>query len=446
MAGLLDALFGSAALGPIFTDRGRIDGMLRFEAALAAAEAKTGVIPAAAAAAIAPHCKAELYDIATLSSGVGPAGNTAIPLVRALTARVAIDDAEAARFVHWGATSQDVMDTGLVLQLRAALAWFDGELARLSASLADLATRHRTTPMIGRTWLQHALPVTFGLKAAGWLDAVERHRTRLIELRSRVLVLQFGGAAGTLAALGGRGLEVTAALAAELALGLPELPWHGQRDRLVELACVTGMIAGTMGKIARDISLLMQTDVGEAFEPAGHGRGGSSTMPHKRNPVAGAAILAAATRAPGLVATMLSAMPQEHERGLGGWHAEWTALPELLVLAGGALTQVADTIAGLEVDTARMRANIDATRGLVMAEAVTMALGARLGRLAAHERVEAACKRAVASGRHLREVLAEDTEIGRLLGAAGLDRLFDPLNYIGVAPELVDRALKARRS
>jgi 3-carboxy-cis,cis-muconate cycloisomerase len=227
---------------------------------------------------------------------------------------------------------------------------------------------------------------------------------------------------------------------------LPELPWHGQRDRLVELACVTGMIAGTMGKIARDISLLMQTDVGEAFEPAGHGRGGSSTMPHKRNPVAGAAILAAATRAPGLVATMLSAMPQEHERGLGGWHAEWTALPELLVLAGGALTQVADTIAGLEVDTARMRANIDATRGLVMAEAVTMALGARLGRLAAHERVEAACKRAVASGRHLREVLAEDTEIGRLLGAAGLDRLFDPLNYIGVAPELVDRALKARRS
>jgi 3-carboxy-cis,cis-muconate cycloisomerase len=441
---LLDTLFGSPTLGPIFSDRGRLDGMLRFEAALAAAEAKIGVIPAAAAAAIAAQCRAELYDMATLSAATAAAGNPLIPLVKQLTALVAQADAEAARFVHWGATSQDAMDTGLVLQLSQAVDVLDADLARLAAALAALAAAHRLTPMIGRTWLQHALPVTFGLKAAGWLDAVERHRRRLAALRPQLLVLQFGGAAGTLAALGDRGLAVSAALAEELGLALPDLPWHAERDRLADLACLAGMIAGTLGKLARDVSLMMQTDVGEAFEPAGHGRGGSSTMPHKRNPVTCAAVLAAAARAPGLVATMLAAMPQEHERGLGGWHAEWTVLPELLVLTGSALAQTADMMAGLELDTARMRANIDATRGLVMAEAVTMALGHRLGRLATHERVEAACKRAVAEQRHLREVLAQDATIANLLSVAELDRLFDPINYIGSAAALVDRVLAAR--
>lgn len=445
MTGLLEPLLGSPVVGPIFADRGRLQGMLDFEAALAAAEARLGVIPDAAALPIAAKCRAELFDFEALARATGRAGNPAIPLVRSLTALVAAEDADAARFVHWGATSQDVMDTGLVLQLRAALGQIETDLKRAADTLAGLAERHKLTPLPGRTWLQHALPITFAVKAAGWLDAVERHRQRLLEIKPRLLVLQFGGAAGTLAALGDRGLGVAEALAAELGLGLPDLPWHAERDRLAEFAAYLGILTGTMGKIARDVSLLMQTEVAEAFEPAGEGRGGSSTMPHKRNPVAAAAILAAATRAPGLVATMLAAMPQEHERGLGGWHAEWSALPELVILAAGALTQTADTLAGLEIDAVRMRANIDATHGLMMAEAVTMALGARTGRLEAHTRVEAACRRAVAEGRHLRAVLAEDGEVMAQLATTDLDRLFDPVNYLGAAPQLVERVLAARR-
>jgi 3-carboxy-cis,cis-muconate cycloisomerase len=442
---LLGSLFGSPAVGAIFSDRGRLQGMLDFEAALAAAEGRVEVIPAKAAPAIAAKCRAELFDPAALAEATARAGNPVIPLVKQLTALVAAHAPDAARFVHWGATSQDAMDTGLVLQLRAALAPIDADLARLADGLAALAAQHKSTLLPGRTWLQHALPVTFGLKAAGWLDAIERHRLRLTTLRPRLLALQFGGAAGTLAALGDRGLAVAAALAEELTLTLPDVPWHTQRDRLVELATTLGMIVGTLGKIARDVSLLMQTDVGEAFEPAGEGRGGSSTMPHKRNPVTSAVVLAAATRAPGLVATMLASMVQEHERGLGGWHAEWMTLPELVVLTAGALGQMADTMANLEIDANRMRANLDVTHGLIMAEAVTLALGSKLGRLAAHERIEAACRRAVSEGRHLRQVLAEDAVITEQLGASDLDRLFDPRTYVGAAEVLVERVLAARR-
>jgi 3-carboxy-cis,cis-muconate cycloisomerase len=319
------------------------------------------------------------------------------------------------------------------------------ELARLADALAARAVAHKRTVMVGRTWLQHALPVTFGLKAAGWLDGIERHRARLAALRPRLLVLQFGGAAGSLASLGDRGLDVAAALARALDLGLPALPWHGQRDRIAELATTLGLIAGSIGKLARDLSLMMQTEVGEAFEAAGEGRGGSSTMPHKRNPVSAAALLAAAARAPGLVATVLAAMVQEHERGLGGWHAEWVALPELVILAAGALTQAADLVEGLELDPARMRANLDATHGLIMAEAVTMALGATLGRLEAHHLVEAACRRAVKERRHLRAVLAEDATVAGVLDDTALDRLFDPTGYLGVAEAFIDRVLAARQ-
>ncbi len=442
---LLGPLFGSPAVAAIFSDHGRLQGMLDFEAALAAAEARVGVIPAAAAPPISAKCRAELFDPTALAEATARAGTPVIPLVRHLTGLVAADAPEAARFVHWGATSQDAMDTGLVLQLRDALAPIDGDLARLADALAALAATHKATLLPGRTWLQHALPVTFGLKAAGWLDAIERHRLRLATLRPRLLALQFGGAAGTLAALGDRGLVVAASLADELTLTLPDLPWHTQRDRLTELATTLGMLVGTMGKIARDLSLLMQTDVGEAFEPACEGRGGSSTMPHKRNPVTSAVVLAAVTRAPGLVATMLTSMVQEHERGLGGWHAEWVALPELVVLTAGALNQMADTMASLEIDADRMRANLDVTRGLMMAEAVTLALGAKLGRLAAHERVEAACRRAASEGRHLRQVLGEDPEVTLHLGMSDLDRLFDPRDYLGAAEAMVERVLAARR-
>ena len=442
---LLLPLLGSSEVATLFADDARLQAMLVFEAALAAAEAECGIIPAAAATAIAGVCRVARLDHTGFAGAAAQAGNLAIPLVKRLTEAVAAVDRDAARFVHWGATSQDAIDTGMVLQLRGALDHLERELARLADALARLAAAHKSTAMVGRTWLQHALPVTFGLKAAGWLDGVERHRERLAALRPRLLVLQFGGAAGSLASLGERGLEVAAALARRLDLGLPDLPWHGQRDRLAELATTLGLIAGSLGKLARDLSLLMQTEIGEAFEAAGEGRGGSSTMPHKRNPVIAAAVLAAATRAPGLVATMLSAMVQEHERGLGGWHAEWVALPELVILTAGALTQTADLVAGLELDPARMRANLDMTHGLIMAEAVTMALGATLGRLEAHHLVEAACRRAVTERRHLRAVLAEDAAVAGVLDAAALDRLFDPTGYLGVAEAFIDRVLAARR-
>lgn len=443
--GIFAPLFAGPAIAAVFSDHAHLQGMLDFEAALARAEAKTGVIPQAAVAPIVSACAADAYDLAALADAAAKAGNTAIPMVKMLTARVAEVDGEAARYVHWGATSQDAMDTGLVLQLRQALTLIEADLARLSAALAALAANHRQTPMVGRTWLQHALPVTFGLKAAGWLDAIERHRARLVELKPRLLVLQFGGAAGTLAALDDKGLQVAAALAEDLNLGLPAMPWHGARDRVVELATMLALLTGSLGKMARDIALLMQTDVGEAFEPAGEGRGGSSTMPHKRNPVTAAVVLAAATRVPHLAGSLLSGMAQEHERGLGGWHAEWETLPELVQLSAGALVQMTDTIEGLDVDTDRMRANLDVTNGLIMAEAVTMALGAKIGRLAAHQRVEAASKLAVTEKRHLRDVLAQDEVVIQHLGAETLAQLFDPLGYTGVAATLVDRVLAARR-
>ena len=340
--------------------RARLQGMLDFEAALARAEASIGLFPRCAADVHRPApAEADLFDIAALARDTAQAGNPAIPMVKQLTALVAKHDPAAARFVHWGATSQDAIDTGLVLQIRAGLAGIEPDLQRLTAALAALAETHAKTVMIGRTLLQQAVPVTFGLKAAGWLAAVERTRARLAAAGRAAQVLQFGGAAGTLAALGDRGLDVAAALAKELDLALPELPWHGHRDRLVDVAAALGLLVGTLGKMARDLSLLMQTEVAEAFEPAGQGRGGSSTMPHKRNPIACAVALAAATRVRHLVATLLAAMPQEQERGLGGWHAEWETLPEIFLLASGALHHMADAIAGLTLDTERMRDNID---------------------------------------------------------------------------------------
>jgi 3-carboxy-cis,cis-muconate cycloisomerase len=440
---MLSPLFATEAATAIFSDPARLQGVLDFEAALARAEASVGVIPRSAAEAIAGACRADRFDLAILGTETARAGNPAIPMVRHLTALVAQDEPEAARFVHWGATSQDAIDTGMVLQIRAGLAALNGDRARLSAALARLAETHARTPMIGRTLLQQAVPVTFGLKAAGWLSAVERNRRRIEAVGRAANVLQFGGAAGTLAALGERGFDVAQALASELHLDLPDLPWHGSRDRLADLGAALGLLVGTLGKLARDISLLMQTEVAEAFEPAGEGRGGSSTMPHKRNPIACAAVLAAAIRAPNLVATLIAAMPQEHERGLGGWHAEWETLPQLFLLTSGALRHMADTIEGLALDPARMRTNLEATRGLVMAEAVMMALGERIGRLEAHHLVEAACRRAVAEGRHLRDVLAQDRAVTAALPPAALDRLFAPESYLGVAELFVQRVLAA---
>lgn len=438
---LFDAYFTAPAMRAIFCDAGRVQGMLDFEAALARAEARVGLIPADAVAPIEAACKAELYDYPALAQAIATAGNSAIPLVKALGKRIAATDAEAERYVHLGATSQDAMDSGLVLQLRAAIGLLESDLATLADALAAQAERYIDTPLAGRTWLQQATPVTLGMKLAGVLGAVTRHRQRLHELKPRLLSLQFGGASGSLAALGDAGWSVSGALAQELELTLPEQPWHTQRDRLVEFASLLGMIAGSLGKLGRDLSLLMQTEAGEVFEPSAPGKGGSSTMPHKRNPVSAAVLICAATRAPGLVATMFSAMPQEHERSLGLWHAEWESLPELCCLVSGALQQALLVVPGLEVDAARMRANLELTQGLVLAEAVSIALAQKIGRDAAHHLIEQCCKQAVREGAHLRAVLGANAEVSAQLSAAELDRLLDAAHYLGQARRWVERAV-----
>ncbi|MCO6059212.1 3-carboxy-cis,cis-muconate cycloisomerase [Pseudomonas sp. MOB-449] len=425
----------------VFSDQGRVQGMLDFEAALARAEASVGLIPFDAAAPIEAACKAEFYDYAALAQAITTAGNSAIPLVKALGKRVAAKSAEAERYVHLGATSQDAMDSGLVLQLRAATELLEQDLAGLAQALAVQAERFADTPLAGRTWLQQATPVTLGMKLAGVLGAVTRHRQRLAELKPRLFCLQFGGASGSLAALGDQAWPVAEALARELDLNLPDQPWHTQRDRLVEFASLLGLIAGSLGKLGRDLSLLMQTEAGEVFEPSAPGKGGSSTMPHKRNPVSAAVLIGAATRAPGLVSTMFAAMPQEHERSLGLWHAEWETLPELCCLVSGALQQALLVVPGLEVDAERMRHNLDLTQGLVLAEAVSIALAQRIGRDAAHHLVEQCCRQAVKEGAHLRAVLGANAEVSAQLSAAELDRLLDPAHYLGQARRWVERAV-----
>ena len=445
LSGLTGPMTASAPMRTIFSDRTRVQRMLDVEAALAQAQAACGVIPASAAAAIVAACDADRIEFVALAEIASNAGNLAIPLVTQLTALVATDDPEAAKFVHWGATSQDIIDSGLMLQLRDALTVIDLDLDLLNAAVAHLARRHQHTVMIGRTWMQHALPITFGLKAAGWLDALVRHRARLAHLRSTCLALQFGGAAGTLASLGADGAPVAAALAGNLDLPLPDLPWHAQRDRLAEVASTLGGLVGSLGKMARDISLLSQTEIAEVAEPTASGRGGSSAMPHKRNPVGCAVALAAAVRVPPLVSTMLASMVQEHERALGGWQAEWDTLPLIFQLCSGALQQMRLVASGLVVDEARMRSNLDATHGLIFAEAVSMALAERIGRTAAHKLVEEACHRAISTGIPLRTTLAvdavRDPSAAGALDSQQLDTLFDPQGYIGQAAAMVERVL-----
>ncbi|VVE88307.1 3-carboxy-cis,cis-muconate cycloisomerase [Pandoraea bronchicola] len=441
MTELLDSLLRGAAVTARFSREATLQGMLDFEVALAAAEAEAGVIPAAAVAPITAAARANDLDWTALRDDAAFAGNLAIPLVKQLTARVKALDADAARFVHWGATSQDAIDTGLVLQVRGALDDMGADLDGLIHQLAAQVRQHRATVMVGRTWLQHALPITFGLKLAGTLDALLRARADLASVREQALCVQFGGASGTLASLGTEGPAVAAALARHLGLPDAPMPWHGQRDRIVRVGGWAASLTGSLGKFARDTAMLTQTEVGEIAEASGPGRGGSSTMPHKRNPVGCAAMLAAAARTPQLAATLFAAMQQDHERGLGTWHAEWETLPELLMLCGGALATASTLVDDWTVDTTRMRANLEMTHGLIMAEAVTMALGEAMGRLEAHRRVESCCRDALAQRRHLRDVLRDDDEIARVLSGDALERLMDPQHYLGAAETFVSRVL-----
>jgi 3-carboxy-cis,cis-muconate cycloisomerase len=443
---LTDLICGTGEMNAVWSARQTVQSMLDVEAALARSTAAHGVIPERAVAAIVAACDAERIDAEALMAGAATGGNLAIPLVRQLTAAVKRDDADAAKYVHWGATSQDIIDTATALQLRATFELLDVGLLRLCAALAEQAQRYRTTPMIGRTWLQQALPITLGLKFAQWLDAMLRHRERLASARTRSLALQFGGAAGTLASLRDQALPIAQTLADDLRLPLPPLPWHTQRDRVAEAAACFGMLTGTLGKIARDISLHMQTEIGELAEPAAAGKGGSSTMPHKRNPVGCAAVLTAAMRAPNLVATIFGGMVQEHERALGGWQAEWEALPDLARLTGGALAQITTIVADIEVSEDRLAANLDVTQGLILGEAVMLALGDAIGRLDAHAWVEHASKHALASGQTLYDVLSADTRVTQHLSSSQLRALLDPANYAGQAHAFVDAVLALHRA
>jgi 3-carboxy-cis,cis-muconate cycloisomerase len=437
---LLAPLFATAEMRALHADHAVIGRMLEFEAALARAEAAVGLIPRAAVPVIKSACNPARFDPVALGKAAALAGNPAIPFVKALTAEVARRSREAARYVHWGATSQDVIDTAAAIAIGESVNLIDRDLKRAIKALARLARKHRNTPLAARTWLQQALPTVFGLKLARWAALVARARENLHEAAGKAAVLQFGGAAGTLAALGKKGQRVAKRLAEDLDLQF-DAPWHAERDRIANVASAVGILIGAGGKIARDVSLLMQTEIGEVFEPAGKGRGGSSTMPHKRNPVACAQILAAANLAPGLVSTLVSGMVQEQERALGGWQAEWIAIPQLFLLASGVASRLAEIAEGLEIDPARMRKNLDATHGLIMGEAVQMALGTALGRLEAHDLLEAASKRAAKEKRPLLDVLSRMPEITKVVPREKLARLLDPLAYLGSAGPFLDRAL-----
>lgn len=441
MRGLYDEMSASKVMREIFSDRAQIQGMLDFEAALARAEADAGVIPKEAATPIAAQCRAKRFDLERLAQEAALTGNLAVPLVAALADLVARNDPAASRFVHFGATSQDAVDTGLVLQLQKALETFDTDLGRMCDALAALVRRHRRTVLLGRLWLQPTVPVTFGFKAAGWLSALVRDRERLRALRPRTLVVQFGGAGGTLAPLGTHGLDVATRLAQGLKLGLPDVPWHAARDRIAEVGAAIGLVAGSLGKMARDISLMTQAEVAEASEQLAPGRGAPSTTLHKRNPIGAGAILAVAARVPGLVGTLFSAMPQEHERGLGGWQAEWDSLPEICLLTSGALVRAIEVVEALEVDPTRMRANLDATRGVILGEVVALALSRHLGSPQAHALVERACRQAVDTGTSLRDVLETEREVTNQLTFAELDELCDPGEHLGLAEAFGERAL-----
>lgn len=431
---LIESLAATPALAELFSDESVLGAMLAFEAALARAEAQRRVIPAEAADAITAAAKPGNFEIAALAEAAFRAGTPAIPLVKMLTDQVRKADPDAARFVHWGATSQDVADTAMSLLLKRAEPILIADLLRLEKALAGLSETHKDSVMLGRTLLQPAPPVTFGLKAAGWLASIRRGRRQLQKAFRAAAVLQFGGASGTLASLGDRGISVAESLGAELGLGnSPAVPWHTQRDQLATLICACGVLTGSLGKMARDVSLLMQNEVREAAEPGGEGRGGSSTMPHKRNPTACILTLAAAHRVPGLVASFLSSMLQEHERGVGGWQAEWPVVAGVVQSSGVAIASMAEAAEELSVDTQSMRQNIGDTNGAIFAERAMMIVGAKVGRDVAHRILEAAVRESVKQGRHLAAVLAENPEVTNHLGAAELKQLEIPEQYLGSA-------------
>lgn len=437
MTGLFDGVLNHGPLGPLTDDTAWLQALLDAEAALAFALAEAGEATGDQAETIAAACAADRYDPAALGRAAGGGGNPVIPLVKQLTAHVHEADPAAARHVHRGATSQDIMDTAAMLLVRRAGLALRAELAALTADLRALADPHRTTPMPGRTLLQQALPTTFGAVVAGWASGLTGAADRLDDVLTHHLAAQLGGAVGTLASLEPRGLPVAAAFAARLDLPEPLLPWHTERGRVTEVAAVLGRVCGAAGTVAQDIVLLAQTEVGEVTEEGGSGVGGSSTMPHKRNPVAAVSALAAARQAPGLVTTLFAAQIQEHQRAAGAWHAEWLPLTDLLRRTGSAVSWLRVSVGRLHVHPDRMRANLDLTGGLALSERVATDLAPELGRLEAHRRVTAACRAALDEGRDPAEVLAE--HLYGLRTRTQIRTLLDPAAYLGAAPVFTDR-------
>jgi 3-carboxy-cis,cis-muconate cycloisomerase len=436
-------VFSTEPMRRVFSDASRVQKYLDFEAALARAQARLGIIPGEAAEEIARHCAAGEIDFVKLKTATERIGYPVLPVVQQLVALCRDDLGE---WCHWGATTQDVTDTATVLQLREALTLIEADIDAIGEALAALARKYRDTPMAGRSNLQQAVPITFGYKMATVLAAFDRHKQRLRELRPRVLVGEFGGAAGTLASLGGRGLEVQAELMQELKLGVPAIAWHTIRDTIAEAGCFLGLLAGTCGKLALDVKLLMQTEVEEVYEPFHEGRGSSSTMPQKRNPISSVYITALNSVVRQQVAALLDAMVEDHERATGPWEIEWLVLPEIFCFTAGALSHTLSVLTGLQVDETKMRANLDLTRGLIVSEAVMMGLGPYLGRQYAHDLVYDICRQVIATGRPLVELLAENEEIAKHLDRVALMRLCDPANYVGEAGVMVDRMLERRKT
>ena len=433
---LFAPIFVPAPLREAVSDRAWLQAMLDAEAALARAEARAGVIPAEAAEAIAACCVADRFDAAALGEAARRLGAPVEPLVRALAEAAG----DAGRYVHWGATSQDILDTAAMLVARGALDLILAEVDAVAAACAALAESHRSTPIAARTLMQQALPTTFGLKSAGWLVGLLEARARLAAVRDARLAVQLGGGGGTLAALGAQGPAVITLFAEELGLAEPTVPWHANRVRVAELGAALDLAAGALSKVALDVVLLSQTEVGEVAEA---GAGGSSTMPQKRNPTGSVIAIACARRVHAQAGLLTGGLAQEHERAAGGWQAEWQPLSDALALTGGAGAAVREVLEGLEIRPERMRANLDATNGLIMAERITFLLAERIGRIQAHELVSEACARAVAAGRPLRAELEADPRVE--LAPEELDAALDPTGYLGSADAFVDRALDLYR-
>jgi len=439
---IFQGIFSTDEMRSVWSDENRTQCYLDIEAALAMVQGKIGIIPQEAADEIVSHCRLDEIDMVELRRQTERIGYPIIAVVNQINALCRDGLGE---YCHWGATTQDITDTATVLQIREALDLVDGELTAISAGLARLAREHRDTPMIGRSNLQQAIPVTFGYKMAGLLSAVERHRERLTQLRERVLVGEFAGAAGTLASLETGAMETQAGLCAELGLQQPVIAWHTIRDNIAEVGTFLGLVGGTLGKLSMDVKLMMQTEVGEVFEPFAHGRGSSSTMPQKRNPISSCYIHAAISVVRQHAAALMDAMVADHERSTGPWEIEWIVLPEAFCLMAGALKQARSVVEGLEVDAVAMRRNIDLTGGLVMSEAVMMGVGPYIGREYAHDLVYDLCRDAAAQGRPLLDLLAENDEITKHLDRDALATLLDPANYLGQSGVMVDRVLDRLR-